>query len=93
MGEEDSSKRCIMLFVVLGCCIVFMRCLSKLSGGEESRTSKAVRDDTPNIDIAVVAGVPELDQDVSARAIEDGQRAFSDGVQLNLGIRTPADQT
>jgi hypothetical protein len=54
-----------MLFVELGCCIFLMQRLSKFSSGEESRASKAVRNDTPNIDIAVVAGVPELNQDVS----------------------------
>jgi hypothetical protein len=50
----------------LGYRIVLMRHLPKFPSGEESRTSKAVRDDTSNIDIAIVAGVPELDQDVSA---------------------------
>lgn len=57
-----------MLLVKLGYRIVLTRRLPKFSSGKESRTSKAICNDTPNIDITIVAGVPELDQDVSARS-------------------------
>lgn len=82
-----------MLLVKLGYRIVLTRRLPKFSSGKESRTSKAICNDTPNIDITIVAGVPELDQDVSARTIEDGQRTLSDGIQQDFGIHTQVDQT